>query len=184
MLLVSWWNIWQLFGLSCSLTRLAIWSRVLRYREKLPASGIHLREIFQRKGRQSVCQSGRYRRITCEHMHWWRRFLVQDAAPCRSAISLGKLAHLKCHSSSLCANDCILDSCSGAVVEVYNDGNCSSREPTVVSLEPYADKCNPYTGEHDITMGGVTVTVPLYFWTLECTAQPSKPIPVASVALE
>uniref|UniRef100_A0A7S3HDK0 Transmembrane protein n=1 Tax=Spumella elongata TaxID=89044 RepID=A0A7S3HDK0_9STRA len=76
------------------------------------------------------------------------------------------------------------DSCSGAVVEVYNDGNCSSREPTVISLEPYADQCNPYTGQQDITMGGVTVTVPLYFWTLSCTAQPSKPIPVASVALE
>eukprot|EP01032_Pedospumella_encystans_P011853 gene11853-13750_t len=78
----------------------------------------------------------------------------------------------------------LTDSCSGAVVEVYNDGNCSSREPTVVSLEPYADQCTPYTGEHDITLGGVTVTVPLYFWTLSCTAQPSKPIPVASVALE
>ena len=80
-------------------------------------------------------------------------------------------------------NSIFTDGCSGATVELFSDTTCSTLESSV-PLEDMADQCNPYEGEQDVSMGQMTLTVPLYFWQIKCTAQPTKPIPVASAVVE
>lgn len=45
--------------------------------------------------------------------------------------------------------------------------------------------CNSFTGDSTMDLGdGNTVAVPLYFWKVHCTAQPTKPVNAPSVTLE
>jgi len=68
-------------------------------------------------------------------------------------------------------------------VELFSDTTCTTLQSSA-PLEDLADQCNPYEGEHDVSLGEMTLTVPLYFWQIKCTAQPTKPIPVASAVVE
>jgi len=75
------------------------------------------------------------------------------------------------------------DNCLGAAVFYYNDANCTIASYNQ-SLSALEDSCNVYDGEREVSFGDTTLTVPLYFWQIKCTAQPTKPIPVASVVVE
>ena len=75
------------------------------------------------------------------------------------------------------------DNCLGAAVFYFNDANCTTvaRNQSLSALE---DRCNEYEGEREVSFGDSSVFVPLYFWQIKCTAQPTKPIPVASAVVE
>lgn len=75
------------------------------------------------------------------------------------------------------------DNCLGGAVFYYNDANCTTMHYNQ-SLSAMEDRCNVYDGERDVSLGDTTVTLPLYFWQVKCTAQPSKPIPIDSAVIE
>ncbi len=77
------------------------------------------------------------------------------------------------------------DSCTGATIQYFSDTTCTTlaHERTVDDFDT-AQGCNAYDGDNVMSMGEYTVTVPLYYWKLHCTAQPTKPIQVSSATVE
>jgi hypothetical protein len=77
------------------------------------------------------------------------------------------------------------DSCDDAEVEYFSDRNCTtSVQKGSMDLGDFGG-CNAFTGDTTTDLGdGTTVSVPLYFWKVRCTAQPTKPVSVPSASLE
>jgi hypothetical protein len=80
---------------------------------------------------------------------------------------------------------CCADSCNDAVIQYFEDTSCTTlADKKHLDKEKYTD-CHPFSGDQSIEVAeGITVTLPVHYWRLRCTAQPTKPIRVDSSTLE
>lgn len=78
---------------------------------------------------------------------------------------------------------CYIDSCADASLCTYEDTTCTSGELSY-PLDGLDEACNEYTGDTEIAYRTMTGNVPIHFWQLHCTAQPTKPLAVDSAVVE
>lgn len=77
-----------------------------------------------------------------------------------------------------------IDGCAGATVQYYSDTDCTKLiDSQPLDTADYSG-CNEYDGERSTEIKGMTLTVPVYYWKLHCTAQPTKPIKAQSATVE
>ena len=70
-------------------------------------------------------------------------------------------------------------------MQLFSDSTCSNLIHERSLTGSTFSGCNAYDGDSTVDVSSdVRVTVPLYFWKLHCTAQPTKPIAMASAVVE
>lgn len=86
---------------------------------------------------------------------------------------------------TLCCGVFRTDGCSGATVQLFSDSSCMNLINERSLTDSTFSGCNAYDGENTVDISDdVSVTVPLYYWKLHCTAQPTKPIAMSSAVVE